>query len=199
MLTFDFREYMDKNAYWYEDVDTSCPFCEDGMAECETCDGEGEVDCQFCGGDGRAWNPSLKREEECPVCDGAGKVRCEECDDGYVPCEKCNGAGDMEIMWNYGFIIERSMHPSAWDTGREIAAEYGFVFAEIYGMQMILMCSCGYDNTWGIGYTKYLIQGGWLCVEDCQQIWGNQSARVFIPEDTKKDPKFLEYLEKRGS
>ena len=58
-------------------------------AECETCNGDGEIECSNCERSGEVIN-------ECDECDGTGEVRCEDCVQGKIECGECSGTGSIE-------------------------------------------------------------------------------------------------------
>jgi hypothetical protein len=83
MFTIELVEIYNSNP------DVKCPNCDNGVVNCDMCDGTGEEDCDYCDGTG---------EEDCDYCDGSGVYEDgEECDmcegSGRMTCGKCNGYG----------------------------------------------------------------------------------------------------------
>lgn len=68
----------------------NCGFCSGGgILRCNRCNGRGVINdeyCSTCKGYGQVY---------CDNCGGTGKVECpeRECDNGIVPCHKCNKTG----------------------------------------------------------------------------------------------------------
>lgn len=66
-----------------------CDYCEDGVVQCNDCDGDGHNYCDECDSDGYI---------NCARCGGEGTIdgeSCSSCDDGTVSCEKCGGDGNI--------------------------------------------------------------------------------------------------------
>jgi hypothetical protein len=66
-----------------------CDYCEDGVVQCNDCDGDGHNYCDECDSDGYI---------NCARCGGEGTIdgeSCSSCDDGTVSCEKCDGDGNI--------------------------------------------------------------------------------------------------------
>ena len=66
-----------------------CSECTDGMVECNSCEGAGEIE----NGD---------ETEDCSVCDGSGQESCNECwGEGETECTECDGSGRVESYDEY--------------------------------------------------------------------------------------------------
>lgn len=79
----------------------TCGNCEDGVTECEECEGDWQEheECNDCGGDGQqdCWNCDGDGRLNCGNCEGDGEMECSECDgDSTVNCDDCDGDGDSE-------------------------------------------------------------------------------------------------------
>lgn len=69
-------------------TEEECVYCNDGIVDCDTCNGSGQEQCDDCSGEG---------ELECSYCDGdpdSVDGGCDFCNHGTVECESCNGYGE---------------------------------------------------------------------------------------------------------
>lgn len=83
---------LNRDSHRVDDDDQSCPDCTYGRVNCDTCDGDAEVQCTTCEGYGTTTVDGA--EVVCGFCEGEGLVACsDECDDGYFDCSTCDGEG----------------------------------------------------------------------------------------------------------
>lgn len=127
----------ESNEYWFEDIDTSCPYC---SGECPGCDGTGSINCGLCGGDG-CEECNDQGTEDCPDCEGRGE---RESDD----CEECDSNGNFEILWDTAFMVPYLKSGIDFSEARKIAWDMGWLLFEYDNEKWIAAGSCGYDFTW---------------------------------------------------
>ena len=82
-------------------------YCDDGLTECYTCDGEGKQECKRCDGSNLISCPKCDTGETCSDCQGTGETECSNCGgksgdtcgncngDGHEQCSNCRGDGKI--------------------------------------------------------------------------------------------------------
>jgi len=210
MNTLDFGEIMERDCWW-EDYDEflRCPFCQEGVKTFDVLSKKQQdhVAEKFCAAN--HWAPE---EDESPTDwmdlaiqytgdeseieewyeQNLDDFRNEDVDGEEFNCDECGGEADgtmFEIMWNTAFSVDCDANDLE---KRRTAWGLGFCLIDHNGSSYLLMGSCGQDNTWLIHYTRWLLQGKELDLDDSQSCLGNWSAHVFLHGEPKKE--FLKYL-----
>jgi len=69
--------------------------CTDAYADCEECEGEGEITCDTCEGEGTVERDGWSNDLECHTSDDA---TCPDCEGTPVKqCCACDGEGRVEL------------------------------------------------------------------------------------------------------
>jgi len=210
MQTLDFGAFQTENPYWYEDVDTICPFCNgSGDVSCrntkdlliaqEKCAlvkeaiEEHKEACKEKNAQDLAdkcvnqCNPMSNEIRDCAICsywveDFSVEDVCDNCD-AEIECEECT-EGYFEIMWNTAFGVDLR-YRGDWKEKKKLAWELGFLLIRLRDEDWLLMGCCGLDYTWGIHYTRWKLQG-YLDTEDINSCLSS-GGYVFVSQEQKEE------------
>ena len=153
------------------------------------------------------WNDSGYLAEDidtyCPLCNGAYDdhdfilERVKELVDGgmdtrflhnldwgtareYDTCPLCGGE-DFELMWNTLYEFDHTLN-CAWDEARVIAWDAGFLLFEGEdGATWLASGSCGYDFSWRLIWTIYLLSKYGLSADEVRFL--SNGGHVFVKDD----------------